>query len=646
MTIRLLDSKIINQIAAGEVIENPSALIKELIENSIDANSNQIEIIIENSGFTKIQIKDNGDGITKEDLLKAPLRHATSKIKNFDDLYNINTLGFRGEALASIFSVAKSKIISRVKDNEAYEISYQNLEEIKLSASEYGTTIIIEDLFYNTPARKKYLKSENKEFKLILDVVNKFLLIYNNIKFTLKHNNKLIINKPIFKSKEENIYYILGTDLKNNLLKVENQVNGISINGFISKPSNLTYPVKKNQYLFVNNRYIKSKLINDAIYEGFGTNLMEARHPLFILNIQIDPSIIDVNVHPSKIEIRFENELEIYNFIRSTIQNIFKIQETFKPFEPEKIKERDTSLNNKIENLQINKKLYNPNKSQINTSHKSYFSTETQKPLQVKENYLDYNQDCNNNSNNGNNSSNFKEFHEKEEVLENKNTTSNNPILNTDNKNINEEKSNENNYGPLYDRLKEYRIIGQINKTFIILETPIEMIIIDQHVAEEKFYYEKFKSEIENKKITSQILLKSEIISLSNSEMILYKENLNLLNKLGFESEEFSGNEIIVRAVPIGIRNSLLSAKIIKDILHEITVDNKFKLLENKKIEKLASIACKKSIKAGFELTNVEIKQIIEQLKRLKEPFNCPHGRPILLNWSFTDLEKKFKRIV
>jgi DNA mismatch repair protein MutL len=310
MTINLLPEEIVNQIAAGEVIENPSAVVKELVENSIDANSTQIDIEIEDSGLKKIIIKDNGLGMSKEDILKSPKRHATSKIKSFSDLYNIKTMGFRGEALASIFSVANAKIISKHKDLEkAYELTSKDPKNLKESGLAQGTSITVENLFYNTPARKKYLRSNNIEFRSILDIIYRYTIYYHNIKFTLKHNSKTIINKPIFKTKLDNISYILGSDLKDKLLYFEEEKKGLKISGFIGNPAQITYPYVKNQYLYVNSRFVKSKLIKDAIYVGFSTNLMTQRHPFFVLFIEIDPEIIDVNVHPTKIEIRFENEL-------------------------------------------------------------------------------------------------------------------------------------------------------------------------------------------------------------------------------------------------------------------------------------------------------------------------------------------------
>jgi DNA mismatch repair protein MutL len=323
MSINLLPPEIINQIAAGEIIENPASVIKELVENSIDAKAKRIEIILKKSGFEKIIGKDDGIGISKEDLILAPKRHATSKIKSFEDLYSIKSFGFRGEALASIFSVSKAKIISKQKgDKIGNLISYEDISKTEEIQTDFGTIIEVKDLFYNTPVRKKYLKSEKKELKDILDIVEKISLANSNIFIQVKNDDKLIFNKPFFNNLEDNIIYILGKDLKGNLLKVENEFKGIKIYGFIGNPSEISYPVKKNQYIFVNSRFIKSKLVSDAIYEGFSTNLMEGRHPFFVIFIDIDPEIIDVNIHPKKIEIKFENEIEIFSNVKNSIYNV------------------------------------------------------------------------------------------------------------------------------------------------------------------------------------------------------------------------------------------------------------------------------------------------------------------------------------
>ena len=629
MTIRQLSEEIINQIAAGEVIENPAAIIKELIENSIDANSTQINIEIENSGLDKIIIKDNGIGISKEDLKKAPSRHATSKIKNFSDLYNINTMGFRGEALASIFSISKTTIESKTKNNYAYKISSEDITKITKTGIDNGTIITINDIFYNTPARKKYLKSERLELKHIIDIIYRFSIIHNNIKFTIKHNNKIILNKPIFKTQEQNIIYLLGKDLQDNLFELNNQNNGIKITGFIGKPSNITCSYKKNQYIFVNSRFIKSKLISQALYEGFGSNLMTARHPFFSIFIEIDPQIIDVNIHPTKIEIKFENELEIFNTIKNAVKELFQKNDSIKPFNQMQIKTKNQNyptLNKIVSKIKSNPLLKN-NKIKRKEDIKSNYTFDTQKHLNIKEEIATY---------------------EKTETVQ-ENIITNNKTKKEEIKNNQLQKEKiikPKQLNPLNEILKEYKIIGQINSTFIILETPIEMIMLDQHVVEEKFFYETFKKQNKKEEIKTQQLLKPHIITLTLQQILLYKEHQEIIKSLGFKTEEFGNNEIIIRAVPINLNKQEVNPEMIIEIIEEMQVNKKFKKLEEQNLDKLASIACKKSLKAGAELTSPQIHKMIENLKTLDEPFNCPHGRPIMLRYTFKELEKKFKRIL
>lgn len=673
MTINILCDEIINQIAAGEVIENPSAAIKELVENSIDAKSSQIDVEIEESGIKKIVVKDNGIGISKEDLLKVPIRHATSKISNFNDLYNIKTMGFRGEALASIFSVSKTRVISRLQNSsDSFEISSYDTSIIQETASQAGTSIFIEDLFFNTPARRKYLKSANLELKSIMDIMNRFCIFYNNVKFTLKHNGKILINKPQFKSKETNLLYILGNELKNNVFYFENEINGIKVSGFFGKPSEVSYSFRKNQFIYVNERFVKSKLIKDAIYAGFGTNLMGGRHPMFALFLDIDPEIVDVNVHPTKIEIKFENELEVFEFVKYAIKKTFEEQESIKQFTENDVTKANNNSNNKSKNKdfrldeKINSIIPIANKDTLHSITKSqkepknYFSKDTQKPLEINSNDLQLNDEIvitkpSQSASIHSKSSEKTKVREdisqqtqykKTEIISKLPEQTPKPEENSEQEQEQEKEKQEITYGPLNDVLGEYRILGQINKTYIIVETKTQMLIIDQHAAEEKYFFETFKAQLQKGGIKVQMLLKPEIISLTNSEMLLYKNSLDLIKKVGIKSEEFGNNEILVRGVPLGVRGEIMSANILKDIIYEITVDNKFETLENNKIEKLASKACKSSIRAGYEMTIPEMHNLIEKLKKLKEPFNCPHGRPSILQYNFKELEKKFKRIV
>lgn len=611
MPIEKLQEELINQIAAGEVIENPSAVIKELVENSIDANSTQIDIILENSGLKKITIKDNGDGIDKSDLLKAPLRHATSKIKNFGDLYSINSLGFRGEALASIFSISKATIQTKTKNEEmGFQISSQNINELETCGCDNGTTIIVEDIFYNTPARKKYLKSANLELKQIVDIIKRFQLIHFDKKITLKHNDSFLTNKPAFQTQKENLLYLLGRDLKEKIHYIEEKKDGIKVSGFIGNPNNVTYSFKKNQYIFVNNRFVKSKLINDAIYTGFGSNLMTQRHPFFVLNIEIDPEIVDVNVHPTKIEIRFENELEIFEFVRYSVKKMFETQELFKDFDtPQQNRPLSEVLREKQKDFVQAKKINEVNNVK-NKEHKNYFSKESQKNFSLNQDEVVY---------------------EKKEPIKT---------------NQYEQEKTEIIKGPLYYELEEYKILGQLNKMFIILETNKGMILVDQHVASEKHIYENLLTQKNDEKPKTQMLLKPSIIQLDNQEILLYKENKELLDRIGFDSELFGNNEIIIRAVPISIRNNIINSDNLKDYLHEILVNKTIKCLEEEKHAKVASIACRSAIMAGEEISTPMMKRLVEQLRYLQQPFQCPHGRPTFLRYSYQELEKKFKRIV
>mgnify|MGYP006278259999 CR=1 FL=1 len=619
MAINLLPDEIINQIAAGEGIANPSEFVKECVENSIDANSDHVDVQIEDSGLKKIVIKDNGTGMSKEDLLKAPKRHATSKIKSFSDLYSIKTMGFRGEALASIFSVANSKIISKQKDlPKSYEISSQDTSNIKESGSHEGTSIIVEDLFYNTPARKKYLRSKNIEFRSIVDIIYRYAIYYYNIKFTLTHNSKTILNKPIFKTSLDNISYMLGSDLKDKLLYFENSKDGIKIFGYIGNPSQLTYPYVKNQYLYVNSRYVKSKLIRDAIYEGFSTNLMTQRHPFYVLFLEIDPEIIDVNVHPTKIEIRFENELEIFEFVKNSIKDFLQKATLAKPFEERK--ERDTELS-RIKDVEITKTPHND--VQKKQKENPYFEKDTQKHFTLNEDSINYDKS-------------YPSFDEPIKTHEYQNNQLNQNL----------EESIQTTQNSLAELLKDYKIVGLLNKTYMIIETPQEMFLIDFHACAEKIAFENLINDYNKKSVNTQKLLKPAIIRLDSSEMLTCKENFKLLDNLGFIFEKFGENEILLREVPLNIQNIEQNPNKIKEIISELKANLKYKKQDEEKAQILARTACRSSIKAGYEMTSPEMKKLIEELKTIKEPFYCPHGRPTMLRFTYTELEKKFKRIV
>ncbi len=632
MVIEILPSELIDQIAAGEVIENPSAVIKELVENSIDSGADEIEIELKDSGLMSIRIVDNGCGISKEDLLKAPLRHATSKIKSFNDLYSINTMGFRGEALASIFSVAKTRIISKFKNSsETFEINSDNLSEVIVSSCSKSTTIVVEDLFYKTPARRKYLKSNTMELKAVVDIVNRFEVFYHNIKITLKNNDKVLVNKPKFSNKLDNLIYVLGKDLKGNIMEFDESSNGIRVYGYIGKPTSLSYSFRKNQYFFVNERFIKSKLLRDAVYEGMRNTLMVGRHPFFVLCVDIDPEIVDVNIHPTKVEIRFENELEIFEFLKSAVIKQFETQHNFKEFDEPK--EINIDLSEKIDvvrpyDMSSTNKLNSLVKDEKKDVSK-YYSSDSQKSFEVNEDEVEY----------------------KRTPVEDfiKEVSKSNNLVKSETQILIETEIGEEIFkGALWNELSDFKIIGQLNKTYIMVETPKELLLVDQHVAEEKYYFEQFKKQIidDNKSAATQMLIKSEVIHLTNSEMLGFEENISSLKTVGFEVEKFGDNEVIVRGVPVSVRRNILNASDLKDMLYDVVVNKKIKCVEDEKFSKVASMACRIAIMAGDELTMPQMRRMIENLRTLKQPFNCPHGRPTFLRYNFYELEKKFKRVV
>lgn len=592
MGISVLPEEIANQIAAGEVIENPAAVIKELIENGIDAGATSITIILENSGLKTITVKDNGEGMVEEDLLKAPQRHATSKITCFNDLYSISTMGFRGEALASIFSVAKTTITTKPPHyTSGIQISSESPDSISSVGSSQGTSISVENLFYNTPARKKYLKSDTMELRSIMQIIKRFQISYPQIEFKVTHNNSLLVHKPSFSTRAENLEYVLGKEIRGKLLEINYETKGISITGHIANPTEISYSYKKNQYFFVNGRYITSNVLIDALYHGIGSNLMVGKHPSFVIFITIDPEIIDVNVHPTKTQIRFENEQEIFEVISSAIDSVFSSKPLFREF--------DTKL--EVESSE--KPILEKNEGS------SYFTNDFQKHFEVEEDTISYEQ-----------------------------TPTSSPSPNTQSQSL--------SLGPLSEELYEYKILGQLDKTYILVETTTGLLLVDQHVAEEKYFYEKMLYDKNNNQVKQQQLLKPYMIPLDNSEMLQFRENKEILINMGFEVEEFGEQEILVRAVPITLGYKTNHPDRLKEMLYSILSNKTIKCVEDEHHAKIASIACRSAIMAGDELSYPQMKRIVENLKYLQKPFQCPHGRPTFLKYDFKELQKKFKRIV
>ena len=582
--IQIMDMNLANKIAAGEVVEKTMNVVKELVENSIDAGATTIKIELIDSGVKEIKVIDDGCGMDENDATLAFSRHATSKLKTLDDLFNINSLGFRGEALPSIASVSNIVLkTSNEKTGTMVVVNGGNIESVKSCDLKKGTTIIVKDLFYNTPVRLKYLKSLYTELANISDYVNKMALSYPNIKFVLVNNEKELLNTNGSGDLLKTIFDIYGVVVANKMMYIENMNNDYKISGYISYPE-LTKSNRGSITLLVNNRVVKNYEIVKAILEAYHTFIPKDRFPYIVLNIEVDPFLVDVNVHPTKMEVKFSKEDSLTSLIMETIDN------------------------------KLNKKTLIPKAVYENVEDKYY-----EDDLKVNEDLFGTNRIDD----------------EKEETLEK-------PKLEelTFDFSVNEEKEEyESEVNP---RIKELTPIGIVHGTYIICENPDGMFIIDQHAAAERINYEKYYHALStHSKNTIDVLIPYKI-ELPTNEYIILEKNFNILDNLGFKYEEFGNNTLIIRSHPTWLpKYAILEA--IRKIIDIIIKEEDFN--EDKFNEKVSiTLACKMSIKAGDVITMPDITYLINELRHTKNPFTCPHGRPTIITYTKYDLEKLFKR--
>ncbi|MFH1455630.1 MAG: DNA mismatch repair endonuclease MutL [archaeon] len=567
--IKVLDENLINKIAAGEVIERPASVIKELIENSIDANATQISIDIEQAGTKLIRVKDNGKGMENEDAEKCILRHATSKIKTVEDLFAINTLGFRGEALASIAAVSNLTITTKHEfKNEGLEIEIEGgiLKNKKLIGCPIGTIVEVKNLFFNTPVREKFLAKPQTETAQIIDIISRYALINPQISFKLAHNNQALINTNASYDAKGNIINIYGPNVARDLIMVKHLTPDLKIHGYISKPS-LVRNDKSQQSIFVNKRYIKNETITKAIYDGYQGMIFTGKHPIFLLDIIINPKKIDVNVHPTKEKIRLEQENLVYQTIFNAIKSTLKQNDL-------------TFLGDRLGGLVGQKPISKTNLKIKDQGETKILNFENQETFQS------------------------------------------------------EQKSFEN--------LPEMKLLGIVNKTFAIAETKEGILLIDQHVVQERVLYEKFMEQFKENNVETQQLLSTELIELSPKETLIINENIKEFKKLGFDLENFGDNTFTLRSIP-SLFNKLQSKDLVKDLTEEL-LNNQKNSLEETKEEILIRKACRFSIKAGDEITLSYLRKLLLELDKTKNPYTCPHGRPVIIKITLSDLEKFFRR--
>ena len=630
--IKELDQGTINQIAAGEVVERPSSIVKELLENSIDAGATRISVEIEEGGTKSIRITDNGKGINKEDIRIAFLRHTTSKIKTAVDLLTVSSLGFRGEALSSIAAVCQVELLTRTAD--AMEgILYRieggkevGFEEIGIPV---GTTFIVNNIFFNTPARRKFLRTAQTEAGYVSDIIEKIALSHPEIAISFKSNGKVKIHTSGNGNLKDVIYSIYGREITENILEINEENDFMKILGYIGKAiiskGNRTF-----ENYFINGRYIKSNIISKAIEDGYKFILMQHKYPFTVIDFTIKPEYLDVNVHPSKMELRFRKSESIYPMISECINdaliekpNIIDVTFEKNVEKTEQIKYVPEPFENKRQDIvnSINNKLSNDNSS--NVKYDFYNFGEGPKELNMTPSEF------------GNNTL-------QEDV--NYNATANSVHNITNNKMVQRELTEE------YDNFlsevakPKHKIIGQVFDTYWIVEYNDKMYIIDQHAAHEKVMFESLMKKLENKEISSQMINPPIILSLSMSESQLLEKYLENFKNIGFQIESFGGQDYAVRAVPSDLY-TLDSEDVLMGIVDNLSNETG-KMVPDIINEKIASMSCKAAVKGNSKLSYEEADKLIEQLLQLDNPYNCPHGRPTIISMSKYELEKKFKRII
>lgn len=625
--INILDEHTSNKIAAGEVVERPSSVVKELMENSIDADSKNITIEIEDGGISLIRIIDDGHGIHRDDIKKAFLPHATSKIKDVDDIYSIMTLGFRGEALASIASISKVSLKSKIEEDDfGSEIIIEGGEILSLTntGTNKGTVIEVRDLFYNVPARKKFLKSISREGALITDIVNRIALSHPDKSIKFYNNGKKVLHTYGTGNLIDVIRTIYGKNISENLIYFESKEDSISLYGYIGKEE-ISRGSRNNQSIFVNGRYIKNKTIVAAVENAFKSFATVNKFPFFVLFLELYPEFVDVNIHPTKAEIKFKEDRGIFKKVFDSVHKAFK-NEVFEEFyipEEEKVEE---NKENEVEEIEFN----------INDLVNETAEFKNEKIISKDLENISY------------------EEVKKEEEIYNSLKSLNNIVKptisnNSDKPVVCEEKKKldyitTNSIEEKIAKFPNLRVIGQFNKMYILAEYEDILYIIDQHAAHEKILFEKYLKNIEEGDIVVQKILVPILIDLTTDDFCFYEENLDVFSKAGFIIESFGGNTIAIKEVPYFL-GKLDARNLFMNILDNIKSLGSGKTTEVK-YNRIATLACKAAVKANNYLNESEMEKLVYDLRYIDDPFHCPHGRPVIIKFTNYDLDKKFRRIV
>lgn len=633
--INVLPKEIYQLIAAGEVVERPSSVVKEMIENSLDAGAKNITLEIKNGGSTYIRITDDGCGIERDDVRKVFISHATSKISKKDDLNSIATLGFRGEAMASISAVSKVELLTKAENEEIgtrYEIAGGEELEFDDAGCPNGTTIVVRDIFFNTPARMKFLKKDVTEGNQVAGIVDRMAISHPEISFRFIRDGKQVLITSGNGDLKSTVYSVLGKEMSDSLMSVDYSFNDMRITGFVSKPT-ASRKSRAGQYFYINNRIVKSKTAMAALEQAYKNTIMVGRFPACVLNIELNPAQVDVNVHPAKTEVRFANEKPIFDLVyyavKTAIENDRTVKEVeFKENPIYRQEPKSVYQNNDNKSFQakfdfFKKKDEPPSQQVIKTKpRENFWQVEAPKPEykitrdEKPKPRVDINI----------------EYEEPEEISTAKSEDAHRE-QNIEKVVITDEKDNEN-------IIPNFKLIGEAFKTYLIVEIENELYFIDKHAAHERMNFERFKAQAT---IETQMLLAPIAVNLTKDEFIAISENIELIKKCGFELEEFGESQIIVRAIP-----SLVDGDSVKDLMLEIAqklLEHKTDILPDKIDWIYHSASCRGAVKAGDYTSRQEQEMFVKKLLSMPNIRFCPHGRPVFIKMSKYDIEKQFGRV-
>ena len=614
-SIELLSQDTIDKISAGEVVERPASVVKELVENAIDAGATIITVDIDKGGLSKIRVSDNGCGIEKKQVPLAFLRYSTSKIRKAEDLSFVTSLGFRGEALSSIAAVSQVELITKTKDEllgTRYVIEGALEKKLEEIGAPNGTTFIVRNLFYNTPPRQKFLKSAKTEGNYITEIVERLSLSHPDIAFQLIVDSKSKISTVGGGKLKDCIYQIYGRSITQNVIEINESSDDMTVRGYIGN-STISRGNRSYENVYINGRYVKSKLLSSAIEEGFVGYLMQHQYPFCVFFIETDTETVDVNVHPTKLEVRIDNAILLTDLITKSIHNALHSLEDIRT------EEIDYNVKDEVE---VENALF-------------------EEKLQENSIVADNNEDVlsNNNEEKQSSSNDIIEPYENNKLDTIKSDFSS---IIKDEYNNSKEDTGEQLSFLSEESVKRHKIIGQLFDTYWLVELEDELYIIDQHAAHEKVLYEKTLSSLADKSMTTQLISPPIIVTLSDRELNFLEENIDAFDSLGYRLEPFGGKEYAINGIPdniYGIDPKALFMDMIGECT-EININSNSNLI----LEKIASMSCKAAVKGNDILSIEESKKLIDDLISLDNPFHCPHGRPTIIKMTKKEIEKKFRR--